>query len=127
MGLAGEADAAEAVYWYHLALAQGHAKAETQAQLLRNAGIAARMPPGAPAVAAREPSSPPKPVAKPVVPESEPETVVISAPEPEPVMAAALQPPPQPQPQAAVTPPTAAGGAYSAWLITFKGAAESRN
>ena len=32
-----------------------------------------------------------------------------------------------PQIQAAVTPPKVAGGAYSAWLISFKAAAEARN
>jgi TPR repeat protein len=122
-GLAGEANEAEALHWYRLAVAQGHVKAETQAQQLRDAGVVARMPAAAPAarqapaVAASEPPPPPKPVAKPVAPEPEPETVVIAAPEPEPetVVIAATEP--------EAAPP---GGAYSAWLISFKDAAEAR-
>jgi TPR repeat protein len=120
LGLAGEADEAEALHWYQLAVAQGHVKAETQAQKLRDAGVAARIPaaapvaqqaPEAPAVAASEPPPPPKPVAKPVTPAAAPETVVIEAPEP-------AAPP--------ATQPVTAGGAYSAWLISFKDAAEAR-
>jgi hypothetical protein len=135
MGLAGEADEAEALHWYQQALAQGHVKAGTQAQQLRDAGVVARRPAPAappaapPAVAASEPP-PPKPVAKPVAkpaaPEPESETVVIEAPEPaaEPVVAAV----PEPKAEVAAAPAMAAapGGAYSAWLISFKDAAEAR-
>ncbi len=46
------------------------------------------------------------------------ETLVLAAPEPEPKVAATPAPP-------AAT-PAAAGGAYSAWLISFKDAAEAR-
>ena len=131
MGLAGEADDAEALHWYQLAAAQDHVKAETQAQQLRDDGMVARMPAAAPAVAASEPP-PPKPVAKPAAPEPEPETVVITAPEPEPetVVIAAPEPEPETVVIAAPAPPPAdpasAGGAYSAWLISFKDAAEAR-
>ena len=139
LGLAGEADAAEALYWYQLAVAQDHAKANIQALQLRDAGIVARKPLGTPAApaaapaaavaaaAASEPTPPPAPVAKPAAPEPEPETLVIAAPEPEPMVAAAPDPAPEPVPQAPATPPAAAGGAYSAWLISFKNAAEARS
>ncbi len=135
MGLAGAADEAEALHWYQLAAAQDHVKAGTQAQQLRDAGVVARMPAGAPAapatpaVAVSAPPPPPKPVAqpvaKPVAPEPEPETLVIAAPEPEPRVAATPTPAPAP-PAAAAVAPAAAGGAYSAWLISFKDAAEAR-
>lgn len=139
MGLAGAADEAEALHWYQLAAAQDHVKAETQAQQLRDAGVVARMPAGAPAAAPAAPASPavavgappppPKPVAEPVAkpaaPEPEPETLVIAAPEPEPKVAATPKPAPAPPAAPAVT-PAAAGGAYSAWLISFKDAAEAR-
>ncbi len=124
LGLAGEADGAEALHWYQLAMAQGHVKATTQAQQLSDAGVVARMPAPtarqASAIAVSEPPPPPKPVAPepeppetPETPETPepPETIVIVAPEPA---------PPAP------TQPAAAGGAYSAWLISFKDAAEAR-
>ncbi len=153
MGLAGAADEAAALHWYQLAAAQDHVKAETQAQQLRDAGVVARMPAGAPAAqpapaaAVNEPPPPPKPVAKPVAPEPEPETLaieapepapetlVIAAPEPEPETLVIAAPEPEPEtlvieaPVPEVAPPaatTAAGGAYSAWLISFKDAAEAR-
>ena len=82
-------------------------------------------------VAASEPPTP-QPVAKPAAPAPEPETpetVVIEAPEPaaEPVVAAV----PEPKAEVAAAPAMAAaaaapGGAYSAWLISFKDAAEAR-
>jgi hypothetical protein len=130
MGLVGAADEAEALHWYQLAAAQGHVKAETQAQQLRAAGIAARIPKGAPApepapaVAASAPPPPPEPVA----PEPEPETIVIEAPEPEPVVAAAPEPAAAPPATttAAATQPRVAGGPYSAWLISFKDAGQAR-
>ena len=150
MGLAGEANEAEALYWYQLAAAQGHVKSETQARQLRDAGISARMPtrsPAAPVIAASEPAPSPKPAAKPAakpvakpaakpvvkpvapaVPEPEPDTIVAEAPKPEPEMAEAPKPEPEmaatPEPDAA--PAAVAGGAYSAWLISFKDAASAR-
>jgi hypothetical protein len=67
-------------------------------------------------------------------PEPVPETLVIAAPEPEPRVAALPKPAPAPPAAPAATPkpevapltPAAAGGAYSAWLISFKDAAEAR-
>ncbi len=147
MGLAVAADQAEALYWYQLAAAQDHVKAETQAQQLRDAGVVARVPPGAPAAAPAVAVSVPPPPPEPVAPEPEPETIAIEAPEPEPRVAATPKPAPAPPAPPAATPapevappaatpapevappaatPAAAGGAYSAWLISFKDAAAAR-
>ncbi len=141
IGLVGEADEAEALYWYQLAVAQGHEKAETQAKPLREAGVAARMPAGeGPAPVAQQVPPPAKlPEAKPVAePMAQPvakpaaQPVAAAAPEPvqasepEPRVAATSEPKPEPEPKSEAAPPAAAGGAYSAWLISFKDAAEAR-
>ena len=150
MGLTAEADEAEALHWYQLAAAQGHVKAEAQARQLRDAGVIARIPlgtplPVAPVVAATEPLPPPKSVEKPVVEPAAPDSAMAPAPEleiatvPEPEIPAAPEPAMVPAPEptvtaapapeaapAAATPPAIAGGRYSAWLISFKDAAEAR-
>ena len=65
-------------------------------------------------------------------PEPEPETVVITAPEPEPETVVITAPEPEPETVVIAAPapppadPASAGGAYSAWLISFKDAAEAR-
>ncbi len=139
MGLTGEADEAEALHWYQQAADQGHVKAETQAQRLRDAGIAARVPREATAVAANQSTPPPDPALEPVVPEApaapaalEPEsqTVLIEAPEPEPMAAATPEPvaaPPAATPETAPAAAVEPGGAFSAWLISFKDADQARS
>ncbi len=154
MGLTAEADEAEALHWYQLAAAQGHVKAEAQARQLRDAGVIARIPlgtplPATPVVAASEPLPPPKSVEKPAVEPAVPDSAMVPAPEleiatvpepeiapaPEPAVTAAPAPeaapaaatPPAPEAAPAVaTPPAIAEGRYSAWLISFKDAAEAR-
>ena len=156
MGLTAKANEAEALHWYQLAAAQGHVKAETQARELRDAGVRARIPlgtplPVAPAVAAIEPLPPPKlavtPAVEPAAPKSAqaptPELEITPAPEPEiapapepamvpapePTVTAAPEPKAAPTPEAApaaAIPPAIAEGRYSAWLISFKDAAEAR-
>jgi hypothetical protein len=164
LGLAGEADEAEALYWYQQASAQGHVKGATQAQLLHDAKVVARMPPGAPepapapapaAVVASEPPPPipvAKPATKPVQPEPAPAVKPVAkaaapvpapAPKPpevkppKPVVAATPEPKaapappvvastPEPKAAPAASTPAMAGGAYSAWLVSFKDAAGAR-
>ncbi len=145
MGLTAEADEAEALHWYQLAAAQGHVKAEAQARQLRDAGVIARIPlgtplPVAPVVAASEPLPPPKSVEKPAVEPAAPESAMAPAPEPEiatvpepeipaapePEIAPAPESAPEPAMVPAATPPATAEGRYSAWLISFKDAAEAR-
>jgi len=154
MGLTADADEAEALHWYQLAAAQGHVKAEAQARQLRDAGVIARIPlgtplPVTPAVAATEPLPPPKSVEKPAVESAVADSAMAPAPEleiatvPEPEIPAAPEPEIAPAPEpavtaaataaaapeaapAAATPPAIAEGRYSAWLISFKDAAEAR-
>ncbi len=156
LGLAGEADDAAALHWYQLAAAQGHVKAETQAQDLRATGVQARLSPAtdapapqpsqtaaAPEAIPAAPPPPPKPTPKPVLepaakPAPEPQPApVAAAPEPAPVV---IQQAPIQQAstqQAAVAPSvtetapapapsTSAEGSFSAWLISHKDAAEAR-
>ncbi len=119
LGLSAEADETEALGWYEQAAAQGHDKAQAQAERLRQAGVKGKAPAAqAATAAAHAPAPPPKPVAMPKqAPAEPPAREQIMTPKAQPVQAqmAAVT-------SAPVAPPE---GPYRIWLISTKDQAEA--
>ena len=117
MGLSAEADETEALGWYDLAAAQGHDKAQIQAERLRQAGVKGKPPAAQAATAAvQAPAPPPTPAAKPK-PAEPPAREQIVTPKARPAqaqMAAVIAAP--------VAPPE---GPYRIWLISTGDQAEA--
>lgn len=128
MGQSAEADESEALGWYDLAAAQGHDKAQIQAERLRQAGVKGKAPAAQAATAAvQAPAPPPQPIAQ--APAPPPTPAAKPKPAEPPAREQIVTPkarPAQAQMAAVIAAPVAPPeGPYRIWLISTKDQAEA--